>query len=232
MKTILFNNQLSEQGQTLIETMVAALVLVMGISAAVALAVYGLGATTSVTKQLIAVGLAREGLEGVKNMRDTNWLQGDLEGDCFDFYTQLDGGFCYQDWLNATGGYDIDPSGIGTSATYTLGFNSTSADNEYWVLNQESGLAFGLDYNPQTLEDGYYNTSGNTVSKSNSGFGRKITITAEDQMDAFNTNLGPRLKVSVDVWWTDKRCPVSDDVPTNSNCKITLETYLTNWKDY
>jgi Tfp pilus assembly protein PilV len=54
-----------QSGQTLIETLVAALVLVMGITAAVTLAIYGFTATEGINKQLIAVGLAREAMEAV-----------------------------------------------------------------------------------------------------------------------------------------------------------------------
>ena len=101
-----------QAGQTLVETMVASLVLVLGIGAAVTLSIYGLGATSSVSKQLVAIGLAREGIEAVKNMRDTNWLRATMVTSCYNFYTGQSNAGCYPDWLNATsgsiGGYNIE----------------------------------------------------------------------------------------------------------------------------
>lgn len=215
----------SEQGQTLIETMVAVLVLVIGIGAAVALAVYGIGATNSVTKQLVAVGLAREGIEAVKNMRDTNWLKGSLDSNCFNFYTQSTGGYCYHDWLNANKGYVID------SGTYVLGFDETAEEGAFWQLIPAE-KEFGLNRQFKDLSSGLYKPSLDVVSNSDSGFGRQITITKEGDFDAFNTDIGPRLRVRVDVWWSDKRCPASNTPPSSDACRVTLETYLTNWKDY
>ncbi len=225
-----------QAGQTLVETLVASMVLVMGISAAVALAIYGLGATTSVTKQLIAVGLARQGIEGVKNMRDTNWLREAISGSCFDFYSQGAGAYCYPTWLNGdNGGYNINP-GLGDTSGYQLGFDKDSKDEHaFWSMVPENSRRelFGLNYEKSGSQHGFYYPSGDTMSSSNSGFARKISITSDADLQVFEReDLGTRLKVRVDVWWTDKRCPASDSVPASSACRITLETYLTNWKDY
>lgn len=224
------NKFITQQGQTLIETMVAALVLTMGISAAVGLAVYGLNATSGISKQLQATGLAREGMEAVKNMRDTNWLRTTLNTDCFDFYTQTSIASCYQGWLNGEGGqgYSIFNNGA-ISRTYKLGFNAESKEEHmYWDL-VETNSEFGLDYSPKDLSTGLFKPTSGKVGSS--GFSRKITLTTED-FSPFNQTTGPRLKVRVDVWWQDKRCPASSDVPTSNACLITLESYLTNWKNY
>lgn len=218
----------NQSGQTLIETLVASIVLVMGISASVGLAIYGLSAINGVNKQLIASGLAREGIEAVKNMRDTNWLRATSSSACFDFYTQTNTGICYPNWLNVAGGYNIDP---GASAqTYALG-STITATNSYWTLLPTNTL-FGLNYSPSNQNNGLYSigAAGVTVTNSNSKFGRMITI-SKDTFAPFDQNTGPRLKVRVDVWWNDKRCPVSDTLPT-TKCTVSLETYLTNWKNY
>lgn len=220
-----------QTGQTLVETMVAALVLVIGIGASVSLAIYGLNATTGVSKQLIGVGLAREGVEAVKNMRDTNWLRDSLEPDCSNFYTGGDDAQCYYRWLNYN--YDINPGGI---TSYALSFDATVAGNQYWQL-VPTNSEYGLDYNPKNPEFGLYTNYGRPLdtSSGDSGFARRITLTVDDSFGPFlpEYSTGPRLKVAVDVWWTDKRCPIlTEDPPTVQSCKVTLETYLTNWKDY
>jgi type II secretory pathway pseudopilin PulG len=218
----------NQAGQTLIETLVASMVLVMGISAAVGLSAYALGASSNVNKQLIANGLAREGIEAVKNMRDTNWLGASAYTDCFEFYTQSNTGVCHKDWLTNT--YTLNSSNPGT---YTLGLDTDSNGTDYWKLIPTSS-AFGLNYNNSDPALGIYSPgeSGVTVTNSNSKFGRKITISMDTFQPFDRSDLGSRVKVRVDVWWNDKRCPVSDDVPTNSSCKLSLETYLTNWKNY
>ena len=60
----------------------------MGVSSAVGLAIYAFNSSSSVTKQIIATGLAREGIEAVKNMRDTNWLQQTtIDTNCYNSYS-------------------------------------------------------------------------------------------------------------------------------------------------
>lgn len=218
-----------QSGQTLVETMVAALVLVIGIGAAVSLAVYGLSATAGVSKQLVGVGLAREGIEAVKNMRDTNWLRDSLETTCWNFYTNSADARCYTNWLSSH--YAIDP---GTTATYALGFDANVSEEMYWQLFSTNSR-FGLDYNPEKPELGLYSTGGGTIAvdQATSGFARKITLTTDNSFAPFNQSTGPRLKVTVEVWWEGKRCPdLAVDPPDNLSCKVKLETYLTNWKDY
>jgi Tfp pilus assembly protein PilV len=218
----------TQSGQTLVETMVASLVLVIGIGAAVGLAIYGLSATSGVTKQLIGLGLAREGVEAVKNMRDTNWLQTAYSQDCYDFTSSTDVARCYKDWLNGPP-YDLDP---GSSATYALGFDITKPEESYWQLIRHSSN-FGLNYTPINSTIGFYSTSGSgvAVASATSDFARKITLTLDNSVP-FNEAEYPRLHVRVDVWWRDKRCPLSNEPPASAGCKVTLETYLTNWKDY
>ena len=221
---------LNQSGQTLIETMVAVLILSVGIGSAVSLATYALGATQGVTKQLIGVGLAREGVEAVKNIRDTNWLKTSLSTNCFDFYNQSNVASCYTSWLigGGSGTVNIDP---GSTATYALGYNRNNP--EFWTLISTANN-FGLNYDVGSPDTGIYSPgiSGVSSLSATSDFSRKITLTADNSFAPFNQNTGPRLKVTVDVWWKDKRCAPSNDVPTTSSCKVRIETYLTNWKTY
>ncbi len=223
-----------QAGQTLIETMVAVFVLVMGITAALGLASYSLNASTSIRKQIIGMGLAREGIEAVKNMRDTNWLRDPLSTSCYNFATGSNDAGCYPNWLNATadGGYDIDPDG--SAQTYVLWFNAEELESgPYWYLQPEN-TRFGLNLQMSPEFAGLYTHMDGLVTSTNatSDFSRKITIIPESRDMPFNQQTGPRLRVLVQVWWKDKSCPVSNDVPSNKKCSIALETYLTNWKTY
>ncbi len=229
MQTKIFKKH-NQSGQTLIETLVAAFVLTMGITAALGLATYSLNATSNIKQRVIAVGLARDGIEAVKNMRDTNWLKATLSTDCFNFETQEKTANCYRDWLNpgSGNGYNLDTSG--ESKTYILDFNAN--DTQFWKLT-ENNKAFGLNFSYDSMELGTYHTNGGiTVTESNSGFGRAITLTPDNSFKPFDQDTGPRLKVTSEVWWSDKNCPISDTIPEDPACKIKLETYLTNWKTF
>jgi type II secretory pathway pseudopilin PulG len=225
----------NQTGQTLIETLVASFILVMGIAAALALANYSFSAVMNISKQTAALGLAREGIEVVKNMRDTNWLRGTFSTDCYNFDSPADNNaFCYRDWLNPYDGTgrDLSPNG---STTYSLTFNFNSEIP--WILTPTT-KDFGLNLSDEILKGNftqgpaYYDTQGGIVaSTSNSGFARKITI-SEDTFPPFNQDTGTRLKVTSEVWWKERNCPMVDDVDPNSRCLIKLETYLTNWRNF
>jgi type II secretory pathway pseudopilin PulG len=230
VKSKLTKNQL-QSGQTLIETLVAAFILVMGMSAALGLATYSLGATTNIRQETVAMGLAREGIEVVKNIRDTNWLKGSLSTTCYDFMSEGSSSYCYQDWLNPAGGQDMSPGG--SSRNFFLKFDT--AQSNPWRLTPTTTNEYGLNISnfPTSGFTGVYyiGADGLQANESNSGFARAITI-SQDTFSPFNRNTGPRLKVTVDVWWNSKGCPTSLTPPTDSRCAVKLETYLTNWKNF
>ncbi len=137
-------------GQTLIETMAAIFILTMGVTAAVGLANFALQSSTSISKQVIATGLAREGIEAVKNMRDTNWLQQTtIDTDCWNFVSADQTAKCYTNWLGdktlSEVAFCLNPTsnsgncnGKGTGALgYFLGFDYSQNSN-YWVLSNAS----------------------------------------------------------------------------------------------
>jgi type II secretory pathway pseudopilin PulG len=233
---MLYNKSLQsiqkQSGQTLIETLVAAFILVMGISAALGLASYSLGATTSIRQQIIAMGLAREGIEAVKNMRDTNWLNGHIYNSCYNFADGSQTATCYTDWLNPAGGGNIQYN-LGTPGTYAIGFNTSNSN--YWYLISTS-QNFGLDVPvgaATSINGAWYSPrAGIAATAGTSGFARKVTLAQDSSFAPFDKDTGPRLKVTVQVWWRDKNCPMTTDVPANNKCVVKLETYLTNWKNF
>ena len=219
--------QATQQGQTLIETLVACFILVMGITSALALATYSLGATGNIKQQIIGMGLAREGIEVVKNMRDTNWLRGTLSSECHNFIENDNSSLCYLDWIQVDDGYNI--SGEGGTASYSLRFESKNLLP--WSLyrtNKEFGLS-NVNGDRGIAQVYYNNADGATISQSDSGFARKISIT-EERAAPFDQNTGPRLKISSQVWWSGKNCELTVDVNPDRSCSVTLETYLTNWR--
>lgn len=63
------------RGQSFIEAMVAITVLITAVSSALALVQSSITATRVGGAQIVAANLAREGLEVVRSLRDTNWLK-------------------------------------------------------------------------------------------------------------------------------------------------------------
>lgn len=65
------------KGQGLLETIVALGILTSGIFAVMSLVIGNLTTERAGTMRVQALNLAREGLEAVKNIRDSNWVAGD-----------------------------------------------------------------------------------------------------------------------------------------------------------
>ena len=242
---------LNPKGQTLIETLAAIFILVMGITSAVGLATYAFGSSTTVTKQIIATGLAREGLEAVKNMRDTNWLtQTSIDTNCYSFASSTDSNAdCYTHWLDDSAlavPYCINPSsnfaacgGDIASTTYALGFDSNNiAAPNFWILLPQTGSLspkYGLNFNSANSgTTGFYSPGATGVScaSGSSDYCRKITITKITSPPYDQATTGPLLEVQSQVWWLDKKCPKVNDWPGLGKCSVELDTYLTNWKNY
>ncbi len=247
------NKLINNSGQTLIETVIGIFILVTGIAAAVGLAVFALAGSQSAARQIVAIGLAREGVEAVKNMRDTNWLkQTAIDTNCYNPKTTQNTAKCYKSWLGTNGPpppFCLDPTDNngncnGNGATiqnYYLGQDATIAD--FWVLiRQRNSNNYGLNFDPDIsgLNFKAFYTPSNTLDGS-SDFYRKIIITEDDGVanfgvgagNPFNKNTGPKIKVQSQVWWTDnKKCPRVQDWPGEGKCSVELQTFLTNWKDY
>lgn len=64
----------NQKGQSLIEMMVALFILVAALTATIVLIVTSINAGRESINRLIATSLAREGIEVVRNIRDSNWI--------------------------------------------------------------------------------------------------------------------------------------------------------------
>lgn len=221
-----FNLKKQQRGQTLLETVVGIFIMVMGISASMSLVTFSLNSTRQVVSQLVGMGLAREGIEAVKNMRDTNWLKGNLDGDgCYQFPGgPSNSAPCYTDWQNSF--YDIQTNP--GQKTYALDINPTAVDGaRFWLFNNENSR-FALNFDSTGNSGRFYYPAGSVTG--NSGYYRKI-ITREESPYTNDPSMR-RLLVTSQVWWVDKGCPPSTDFPGNSKCGVELTAYLTNWRNY
>ena len=84
-----------EQGQTLVEALLAIFVITMALLGFLSRSSQNYIASNSANRKIVAINLAREGLEVVRNFRDSNWLRGcdDPEAgtppDCYQWYTDI-----------------------------------------------------------------------------------------------------------------------------------------------
>lgn len=203
-------------GQSLIETIVAIFVLVTGLSAGLSLAIFAYGSTSDIAEKIVATGLAREGIEGVRRMRDSNWLWGRQNGELEDCPELGSGQLCYHNWLTAP--YDIRGTQSGTN--YRLLFNPTANGNK-WTLDSSTNYRLS-NYSSSALSH-----LGSTALH----YFRKLTVINQNTNDPAAET---RVLVRSVVWWHGKGCANITDwnAPSDTNCKIITEEYLDNWKNY
>src|SRR3989344_9269694 len=65
-----------QAGFTLVETLVAVMILGLGLMATYSVINANLNSASLVRENYIATGLAQEGIEVIRNLRDTEWLTG------------------------------------------------------------------------------------------------------------------------------------------------------------
>lgn len=88
----------SRAGFTLIETMVALALVTIAMGPVFILAISSVNAASRIEHNLIAANLAQEGIEVVRNIRDTNWLAGTA------FDNNLPAGTWRAEWNTVSGG--------------------------------------------------------------------------------------------------------------------------------
>jgi hypothetical protein len=222
-------SQNSESGQTLIETIAAIFVLTMAIVAALSLAINVLSTTTLNQNQIVATNLAREGVEMIRMIRDTNWLAAEASGNsnfilqsCSDISSSA---LCYPRarQAGATGG---ESQNLG-DGTYLLVYNSAAP---HWKLIGSPISSYIMYMNSQGLIGAQNGGGAATI------YSRKIVIStnANPPYSASNTNNDEMIVQSI-VAWTGKHCAgnaSSDPSSFPPGCRVTVEEHLTNWKDY
>lgn len=138
MRNIVKKSIISQRGFSLLETVVALGILVVGIGGAVGLVSQSLANISAIKNKAIAANLAQEGIEVVRNFRDENWLK-----DC-DWRT---GGSCGSGQagidLNVDGDYRVQYNGTSliAYAVTPLQLNSSG----YYGYNGQFSFSGGQD---------------------------------------------------------------------------------------
>lgn len=197
----MFSKIKSRRGETLIEVFVATMVLVVG-----ALAATRLFAVATINNQLtkervIATSLAREGIEAVRNIRDTNWLR--FAGDRRTCWNNLNSSSCDEE--GTTGAPVV---AIEHGQNYIV-----KMTNYRWELDDLGGVARldltdGIDPDDEDyrlqITDGLYNHSG--VVADNTVFFREIytEYLNDDQDLAITGKVANILRVTSKIEWYDR----------------------------
>jgi len=75
---------INKKGTSLVEVLIALFILVISGTAITTLLITSMHAASISAEKLVATNLAREGIEGVTNMVNTNWLRFPSDSDCWD----------------------------------------------------------------------------------------------------------------------------------------------------
>ncbi len=191
---------------TIVEAIVVIVIISFGIIGTFQLVGSGTKLAATTENRILAINLAREGIEAVENIRNTNWLKfsSNLEN-CFDVK-----------------GYDNACVGGGSVATLYGGPYHLSNESGLWYVRGDatswSGVAF--DGNGLSIQG-----TGSSLPRCQRGsrhdcrsiFSRTIRITDVGVAGA------KALKVRSSVSWRD--------ASRTEPYEVTLEKILTNWKE-
>jgi type II secretory pathway pseudopilin PulG len=213
----IFSNIKSRKGETLVEVLIAILVLLVGALSVLRYLAWADVANQLTKERVVATNLAREGLEAVRSIRDTNWLR--FAGERRICWNNLNISTCIDN--NSDGVPDdviehqnrylaefstnnfrwrLSPSGVGA---LDIDDSEVSADDEIYRIHRES--------------NGLYNQSG---TGDDTIYFREIYIEylAGDQSLASGEDANI-MRITSNVQWYD-RGKTSD---------VTLTTILTDY---
>ena len=199
----MFNN-MKNKGFTLVETLVAITILLIAIAGPLTIAAKGLNGAFYARDQIIAYYLAQEGIEYVRNVRDTNslnhlnWITGGLASgsglnNCINSYCRINV-------------LDQNPATSVSSCVSDTTNNPLDSSLHCKALTIDSGPGGDL-----------YNYTGSTATQ----FTRDIIITNPDPSSSGIINLNTHeLQITSTVSW---RSPLPDH-------SFSLTEDITNWQ--
>lgn len=186
-----------KSGESLIEVLVSIIILVLFMTSIFTMVNRSIVLNENIRSRVIALNLAREGIEGVRNIRDTNWLR--FSGDR------------RNKWLCLTASCDeSEPTDLISDGSYHLDFSS--GDGVYELVSSSYSDLFYSDY--QLYRDGedlYSHDSTGTSSK----FYRQIKLSLTSSPNC-SSSCPDRLVVTSRVGWNGVQGPQ----------EVLLETYL------
>jgi hypothetical protein len=219
------------------------------------LALYAVSSSANNKNQIVATNLAREGIEVVRMMRDSNWLMAeddpqveDLQNCTYPLPAPNNVHPCYPEAFasnNPLGGqFDLESSAwpfnyltAFSNGTWSRG-SAFLGITSYFLCKQADGRFEHI---------GVHGASCSTPLQ----YARRVSITAGSTAAPYTSDSGnptaasghsPEKVITSTVVWQGRNCTVfptdivamaSFDPETfNTRCKIQITEHLTNWKDY
>jgi type II secretory pathway pseudopilin PulG len=232
MKLRLLKIKNGQSGQTLIETVAAIMILSTALTAGLGLAIYALNSSAVSNDRVIAINLAREGIDVSRHLRDSNWLHaGSFEPPepCADIGNR----HCYPSAFTETNDFDLASNPDVDRNRFVF-----EPAARTWSIDRRNGIEhYGLCLQP----DGTYLHNGGGVScqPESAYFFRRIRFDTRTGTPPYNYSISDldnaEVIIQSIVQWRGKNCPAIDPMNITNvpgNCKIVVEERLTNWKDY
>ena len=142
------------RGMTFLELMVAISVLIVGISGTVGLISMTISAAATTTSQLKAAYLAQEGIEVVRNIRDSNWVKGD------GWLTNIDTNCTCCEVAYNLSTITPCPGGVPQNLTYTGGFYGYAPGGEETIFSRKIETSIGADGHLRVKSTVYWDEKG------------------------------------------------------------------------
>ncbi len=208
----------NQQGQGIIELLIAIFVIIMGVAAILALSISTIIAGQESISRVEASNLAREGVEVVRSIRDSNWLKieaGELTASDWD-----DGLYEVRDYDAVAEFYpdnDPDTGALGDGGNWKLDYS----DTDYTLYRLRSGDYQGVYVHAGYIHDGY-------GAGDPSAYTRRIYTYPICSVDHLAVDIGLScavgdkigLKVQSIVEWQER----------GRTHSVTVEENLYNWK--
>ncbi len=176
-------------GETILEVIMALFIVATGSATATTLIVNSLQSNAFSRDNLMALNLAVEGLESVRNVRDGNWLKfGYDKTNCWNMMPSVDGApatVCAADDLIPAGNYaaSLDTSTMAWNltavATAAMDLSSATVNNDpyrLYLLDLDSDVDSDGDGDKTNDRDLYVDDSAKGAASPASSFYRMITI--------------------------------------------------------
>ncbi len=177
------NIKIKNKGETIVEVIVAVVISTMVLTATFLMLNRAISTNTNVRNRVVALNIAREGIEAVRNIRDTNWLKysGDRRGKwlCQDTPTSLNE-------CSSTGGDDLLSTG-----KYIVEYEMSN--QRYYLAdasnNTDLDLSTVTDFSEYRLYYDEINHKYTHVATGNTAtfFYRQIQLEVHDGSDSDNT---------------------------------------------
>jgi len=201
----------SQRGNSIIEVMVVIIILTIGITGAYNIISSGQKLSSTAENRIKAINIAREGLEAVENIRDTNWIK---------FSSDYDN--CWN-----VKNYDVGCIGV-PGKKFPAGSYTLVQSGALWTLSgtilPSGTYATYIGQFPIFLDTNSLPTSsGNNIKCSSLKTSDCKTIFTREIQITYPSADNDHIKVNSIVTWVDSSL-------TTGPHSINLETILTNWK--